>query len=232
MSWSCNVSCLFLHRLYVNWRFLRGIEAQFLALQKGFNEVIPQHLLKAFDEKELEVWKHQSFMIAIANHNSEQGSSVSLTFSLLCVDWGRSISMTGSQTLVWSTAHLTVTSWSGSGGPWSRTMRRGEPDFCSLSLAPPESHCKDSKPCKVPEVASFSFRKEAQTCFLIHITWANLFYEGWLKCLSYFKSQRYVGTKTLYDQVLLDHVSSPFTRLMPAPTTCPKHTLGKHISID
>lgn len=41
-------------RLYVNWRFLRGIEAQFLALQKGFNEVIPQHLLKAFDEKELE----------------------------------------------------------------------------------------------------------------------------------------------------------------------------------
>jgi len=42
-------------RLYVNWRFLRGIEAQFLALQKGFSEVIPQHLLKAFDEKELEV---------------------------------------------------------------------------------------------------------------------------------------------------------------------------------
>ncbi|XP_073091884.1 E3 ubiquitin-protein ligase SMURF2 isoform X4 [Manis javanica] len=41
-------------RLYVNWRFLRGIEAQFLALQKGFNEVIPQHLLKTFDEKELE----------------------------------------------------------------------------------------------------------------------------------------------------------------------------------
>uniref|UniRef100_A0A8C8J0I1 E3 ubiquitin-protein ligase SMURF2 n=1 Tax=Oncorhynchus tshawytscha TaxID=74940 RepID=A0A8C8J0I1_ONCTS len=36
-------------RLYVNWRFLRGIEAQFLALQKGFNEVIshifPIHFL-------------------------------------------------------------------------------------------------------------------------------------------------------------------------------------------
>lgn len=44
-------------RLYVNWRFLHGIEAQFLALQKGFNEVIPQHLLKSFDEKELEVKK-------------------------------------------------------------------------------------------------------------------------------------------------------------------------------
>uniref|UniRef100_A0A7N6A1P3 HECT-type E3 ubiquitin transferase n=1 Tax=Anabas testudineus TaxID=64144 RepID=A0A7N6A1P3_ANATE len=42
-------------RLYVNWRFLHGIEAQFLALQKGFNEVIPQHLLKSFDEKELEL---------------------------------------------------------------------------------------------------------------------------------------------------------------------------------
>ncbi|XP_068920051.1 E3 ubiquitin-protein ligase SMURF2 isoform X2 [Petaurus breviceps papuanus] len=42
-------------RLYVNWRFLRGIEAQFLALQKGFNEVIPQPLLKTFDEKELEL---------------------------------------------------------------------------------------------------------------------------------------------------------------------------------
>jgi E3 ubiquitin ligase SMURF1/2 len=41
--------------LYVNWRFMRGIEAQFLALQKGFNELIPQHLLKPFDQKELEV---------------------------------------------------------------------------------------------------------------------------------------------------------------------------------
>lgn len=42
-------------RLYVQWRFMRGIEAQFLALQKGFNEIIPQHLLKPFDERELEV---------------------------------------------------------------------------------------------------------------------------------------------------------------------------------
>lgn len=153
MALSRNVLCLFLHRLYVNWRFLRGIEAQFLALQKGFNEVIPQHLLKAFDEKELEVWKHQSFKVAIASLNTEQGSSVSLTFSLLCVDWGRSISTTGSLTPVWSTARLTATSWSGSGGPWSRTTRSGEPDCCSSSPAPPESLCKDSKPCKVPEVS-------------------------------------------------------------------------------
>ncbi|KAL5019412.1 hypothetical protein ScPMuIL_005134 [Solemya velum] len=40
---------------YVQWRFMRGIEAQFLALQKGFNEIIPQHLLKPFDERELEL---------------------------------------------------------------------------------------------------------------------------------------------------------------------------------
>ncbi|KAL8587773.1 E3 ubiquitin-protein ligase smurf1 [Nucella lapillus] len=42
-------------KLYVQWRFMRGIEAQFLALQKGFNELIPQHLLRAFDEGELEL---------------------------------------------------------------------------------------------------------------------------------------------------------------------------------
>ncbi|XP_067671329.1 E3 ubiquitin-protein ligase SMURF2-like [Haliotis asinina] len=42
-------------RLYVSWRFMRGIEAQFLALQKGFNEIIPQHLLRLFDERELEL---------------------------------------------------------------------------------------------------------------------------------------------------------------------------------
>nr|XP_020476909.1 E3 ubiquitin-protein ligase SMURF1 isoform X3 [Monopterus albus] len=42
-------------RLYVNWRFMRGIEAQFLALQKGFSELIPQHFLKPFDHKELEL---------------------------------------------------------------------------------------------------------------------------------------------------------------------------------
>lgn len=35
---------------------MRGIEAQFLALQKGFTELIPQHLLKPFDHKELEVY--------------------------------------------------------------------------------------------------------------------------------------------------------------------------------
>ena len=36
-------------------RFMQGIEQQFLALQKGFNELIPQHLLKSFDERELEL---------------------------------------------------------------------------------------------------------------------------------------------------------------------------------
>jgi len=40
---------------YVNYRFMHGIEPQFLALQKGFNELIPQCLLKCFDERELEL---------------------------------------------------------------------------------------------------------------------------------------------------------------------------------
>lgn len=35
--------------------FLQGIEQQFAALQKGFTEVVPQHLLKPFDERELEL---------------------------------------------------------------------------------------------------------------------------------------------------------------------------------
>ena len=34
---------------------MRGIENQFLSLRKGFHELIPVHLLKAFDERELEV---------------------------------------------------------------------------------------------------------------------------------------------------------------------------------
>ena len=42
-------------RLYVSWRFTRGVETQFNALQKGFNEIIPQTLLRPFDEQELEV---------------------------------------------------------------------------------------------------------------------------------------------------------------------------------
>jgi len=42
-------------KLYVNYRFMHGIEQQFLALQKGFNELIPQNLLKPFDERELEL---------------------------------------------------------------------------------------------------------------------------------------------------------------------------------
>ncbi|XP_061401627.1 E3 ubiquitin-protein ligase Smurf1 [Musca vetustissima] len=42
-------------KLYVNYRFMRGIEQQFLALQKGFCELIPNHLLRPFDERELEL---------------------------------------------------------------------------------------------------------------------------------------------------------------------------------
>ena len=42
-------------RLYVNYRFTRGIEQQFQSLQKGFSELVPHSLLNNFDEKELEV---------------------------------------------------------------------------------------------------------------------------------------------------------------------------------
>uniref|UniRef100_A0A1A9WXJ4 E3 ubiquitin-protein ligase SMURF1 n=1 Tax=Glossina brevipalpis TaxID=37001 RepID=A0A1A9WXJ4_9MUSC len=42
-------------KLYVNYRFMRGIEQQFLALHKGFSELIPNNLLRPFDERELEL---------------------------------------------------------------------------------------------------------------------------------------------------------------------------------
>lgn len=42
-------------KLYVKYRFRRGIEQQFHALKKGFNELVPPSLLEPFDEKELEV---------------------------------------------------------------------------------------------------------------------------------------------------------------------------------
>ena len=42
-------------RLYIQFRFKDGIEKQFNALQKGFHELIPPHLLKDFDERELEL---------------------------------------------------------------------------------------------------------------------------------------------------------------------------------
>ena len=42
-------------KLYVNWRFMRGIEAQFRALQRGVAELVPEALLKPFDERELEL---------------------------------------------------------------------------------------------------------------------------------------------------------------------------------
>lgn len=34
---------------------MRGIEQQFLALQKGLTEVVPGVLLKSFDEREIEL---------------------------------------------------------------------------------------------------------------------------------------------------------------------------------
>ena len=42
-------------RLYVQWRFRVGVDKQFLALQRGFHELVSPNLLKSFDEKELEL---------------------------------------------------------------------------------------------------------------------------------------------------------------------------------
>lgn len=164
-------------RLYVNWRFLRGIEAQFLALQKGFNEVIPQHLLKAFDEKELEVVElihllilfytseivsnviynlTRSFLCIKASVSSYLTMTSSLPFpSSSCVAWERLTLTTGSPTHGWSTAPLTATLWSGSGVLLSRLMRNAELDCCSSSLAHPECHCRVSKPFKVHHLHLF-----------------------------------------------------------------------------
>lgn len=49
------MTCWFVARLYVSYRFMRGIEQQFLSLQKGFHELIPANLLRPFDERELEL---------------------------------------------------------------------------------------------------------------------------------------------------------------------------------
>lgn len=46
---------------------MRGIEAQFLALQKGFNELISQHLLRPFDERELEVRNPGTVTLSLFN---------------------------------------------------------------------------------------------------------------------------------------------------------------------
>lgn len=61
-------SFLVFSRLYVQWRFLRGIEPQFLALQKGFHELIPSHLLKPFDERELEVREYSGASTYLGSH--------------------------------------------------------------------------------------------------------------------------------------------------------------------
>jgi hypothetical protein len=64
-------------KLYVNYRWCRGIEQQFLSLQKGFNELIPQHLLKPFDERELEL------IIGKAKKNARFPKFAKLTLSII-----------------------------------------------------------------------------------------------------------------------------------------------------
>lgn len=49
-----NLPCFFL-RLVIEWRFVSRIQEQMNAFLKGFNDIIPLHLLKIFDENELEL---------------------------------------------------------------------------------------------------------------------------------------------------------------------------------
>ena len=42
-------------RLLAQWRFRRGVEKQMQVLMKGVQEFVPSHLLRLFDERELEV---------------------------------------------------------------------------------------------------------------------------------------------------------------------------------
>lgn len=54
---------------YVQWYFKRGIDHQLQAVQNGFNELIPHHLLKDFDEKELEVSSHTLPSAHVTSHD-------------------------------------------------------------------------------------------------------------------------------------------------------------------
>ncbi len=63
---------------------MRGIEAQFLALQKGFSELIPQHLLKPFDHKELEVLE-----LPVNNKSVNTSMNVAMVILVLGTQRGR-----------------------------------------------------------------------------------------------------------------------------------------------
>jgi len=57
-SKSAICDCVVVGRLYITWRFLRGVEAQFQSLRHGVDDVIPLCLLQQFHERELDVRDH------------------------------------------------------------------------------------------------------------------------------------------------------------------------------
>lgn len=65
---------------------MRGIEQQFLALQKGFYEVVPANLLKMFDEKELELIIGGIGKIDLEDWKSNTKLKVKLDLKFLCID--------------------------------------------------------------------------------------------------------------------------------------------------
>ena len=83
-------------RLYVLWRLQRGTLSQFSALMKGFHELVPQDLLKGFDEKELEVCVGACIYLA---DKAKQVCVFCLLFtSSLLVDWEELMLMIGDST--------------------------------------------------------------------------------------------------------------------------------------
>lgn len=67
---------------------MRGIEQQFLALQKGFTELVPSQLLRPFDERELELIIGGLGSIDINDWKQHTRLKVTLCFLILlyCTD--------------------------------------------------------------------------------------------------------------------------------------------------
>lgn len=150
---------------------MRGIEQQFLSLQKGFHELIPANLLRPFDERELELliggickidttdWQSNT-RLKVSNF-----SSLFIFFHLTCPFglsytfclWIDNLESTVFRLLLFfhSTAQLKRPSSSGSGRLSNPTAKNWGPDYCSLLPDHRECLCKDSKPFKVLHFSSF-----------------------------------------------------------------------------
>lgn len=138
---------------------MRGIEQQFLALQKGFYEVVPANLLKMFDEKELELIIGGIGKIDLDDWKNNTKLKVGKIKNVVTV-------CTDTQQLFYNRSaklnpfnifpHRPVDPWivyqCGSGKLSSHTTRRCGPGSSSLSRALAEFLFKVLRTCKVPLV--------------------------------------------------------------------------------